>query len=592
LKLPLVPVEVNFNPFQVRSTLSDPPDWLRRLYGIPTSSGSEIAVNEANAMSIDAVYSAVRIIAEDTAKIPWMLYQRDGNGDKHRATGHRLYPILHDRPNPYMSSFTFRRYIQTSVLLWGNGYAEIQFDNAGRPIALWPLRPECTKPKILTKDATGTPIDPELHYETDAPNGRKIMLPDWKVFHIKGMGDNPWEGVSVVTYARRSFALIMGAEEYGASFFGNHQQPSGILKHPKLLSPQARKNLQESIQTGKIGARNAHKLMLLEEGLEFQQMSMSNQDSQFLESRKFGVNTVARWFRMKPHKMGDLGESAYSNIEAEERSYVNDCLVPWIVQWEQEANLKLISAAQRSEYFSEFLIDAMLRGDFAARMQGYAVGRQWGFLSANDIRRLENLNSIGEQGDIYMVPLNMIPAENVGKMPDPATEPAVKTDPQQAREALLIGRISAAHLGMLNQAAERMVKREGDSLLRAWNKSSGKDRLHAFSQSVEELYKTFPEAIARTFLPVASTFAASVRSFHHDDSPEDLASINARVSEIASQYCERSRGELAAAIVSGDADKQIPALLDKWTTRATALCQSMFAAIQAMASEKRSEVAA
>ena len=376
-----------------------------------SSSGKR--VNERSAMQMTAVYSCVRILAEAVAGLPLHLYRYKEDGGKEKALDHPLYLLLHDEPNPEMSSFVFRETLMTHLLLWGNAYAQIIRNGRGEVMALYPLMPDRM---AVDRDDKG-----QLYYEyttsaDDAPisKGSIVRLKPSDVLHIPGLGFDGLVGYSPIAMAKNAIGLAIATEEYGSKFFANGEQPSGVLEHPGTIKDPQRVRDSWMSQFG--GSANSNKIAVLEEGLKYTPISISPEQAQFLETRKFQINEIARIFRVPPHMVGDLEKSSFSNIEQQSLEFVKYTLEPWLVRWEQSIQRTLFSADEKKRYFVRFNVEGLLRGDYASRMNGYAVGRQNGWMSANDIRELENLDRIPaeEGGDLYLINGNMTKLKDAG----------------------------------------------------------------------------------------------------------------------------------------------------------------------------------
>jgi HK97 family phage portal protein len=411
----------------VRSFRIDPknakdPALARLFDGGPVAAG--VHVNNWNALTYSAVWSAVGQISSTVASLPLKFYKRLPDGGKEAYVSHRLYELLHDNPNPEMTSFIFREMLQAHVLTWGNAYAEIERDGASRPVALWPIPPDRCDP---VRDEAG-----RLAYRVRGVGGfRDVVIPAMDMLHVPGLGFDGMEGYSVIEKARESFGLGLAAERFGATFFGNGSTFGGFLSHPARLSPEARQNLQESLKKHE-GPSKAHRILLLQEGMTYlERKGIPPNDAQFLQTREFQIQEVARWFRISPYKLGDLSRATFSNIEHQAIEYYTDTIRPWLVRWEQEINRKLVSPLERRQQFAAFVIEGALRGDVHSRYSAYAVGRQWGWLSADDVRELENMNPLPRgQGRIYLLPQNMVPADRIGEIIDKQVEPTPSPQPQ------------------------------------------------------------------------------------------------------------------------------------------------------------------
>ena len=370
------------------------------------------SVNERSAMQMTAVYACVRILSESIAGLPLHMYRYEEDGSKTKAVEHPLYHLLHDEPNPEMTSFIFRETLMSHLLLWGNAYAQIIRNGKGDIIALYPLMPNRMK---VERDAKG-----QLYYEyqtmkEDAPTmkGAVYQLYPNEVLHVPGLGFDGLVGYSPIAMAKNAIGLAIAAEEYGSKFYANGAAPSGVLEHPNVLKDPAK--VRDSWNAAFGGSSNAHRVAVLEEGMKYTPISISPNEAQFLETRKFQIDEIARIFRVPPHMVGDLEKSSFSNIEQQSLEFVKYTLNPWVCRWEQALQRALLSDDEKGKYFFRFNVEGLLRGDYQSRMQGYATARQNGWMSANDIRELENIDRIPAElgGDLYLVNGNMLPLSQV-----------------------------------------------------------------------------------------------------------------------------------------------------------------------------------
>ena len=370
-------------------------------------------VTERSAMQMTAVYSCVRILAEAVAGLPLHLYRYKENNGKEKAIDHTLYHLLHDEPNPEMSSFVFRETLMTHLLLWGNAYAQIIRNGKGEVIALYPLIPN---KMTVNRDENG-----QLYYEYSKTaddfynvSNSTVILNPRDVLHIPGLGFDGLVGYTPIAMAKNAIGMAIACEEYGAKFFANGAAPSGVLEHPGTIKDP--KKVREAWQSQFGGSSNAGRVAVLEEGMKYTPISISPEQAQFLETRKFQINEIARIFRIPPHMVGDLEKSSFSNIEQQSLEFVKYTLDPWVIRWEQSLMRSLLSHEEKKEYFIKFNLEGLLRGDYESRMNGYSIGRQNGWMSANDIRELENLDRISPEdgGDLYLVNGNMLPLKNAG----------------------------------------------------------------------------------------------------------------------------------------------------------------------------------
>lgn len=366
-----------------------------------TTSGKP--VNERTAMQTTAVYACVRILAEAVASLPLHVYEYQDDGGKKLVHDHPLYYLLHDEPNPEMTSFVFRETLMSHLLIWGNAYAQIIRDGAGRVLGLYPLLPDKMD---VQRDDKGNIYYVYSRNSDENPMFKEygnIKLKAEDVLHIPGLGFDGLIGYSPIAMAKNAVGMTLACEEYGASFFANGANPGGVLEHPGVLKDPSK--VRESWNSVYRGVNNAHKIAVLEEGMKYQQIGIPPEEAQFLETRKFQINEIARLYRIPPHMVGDLDKSSFSNIEQQSLEFVKYTLDPWVIRWEQSLQRSLLLPGEKGKYFIKLNVDGLLRGDYQSRMNGYAVGRQNGWFSANDIREMENMNPIPDEegGKLYLI---------------------------------------------------------------------------------------------------------------------------------------------------------------------------------------------
>ena len=366
-----------------------------------TTSGKP--VNERTAMQTTAVYACVRILAEAVASLPLHVYEYQDDGGKKLVHDHPLYYLLHDEPNPEMTSFVFRETLMSHLLIWGNAYAQIIRDEAGRVLGLYPLLPDKME---VQRDDKGNIYYVYSRNSDENPTFKEygnIKLKAEDVLHIPGLGFDGLIGYSPIAMAKNAVGMTLACEEYGASFFANGANPGGVLEHPGVLKDPSK--VRESWNSVYRGVSNAHKIAVLEEGMKYQQIGIPPEEAQFLETRKFQINEIARLYRIPPHMVGDLDKSSFSNIEQQSLEFVKYTLDPWVIRWEQSLQRSLLLPGEKGKYFIKLNVDGLLRGDYQSRMNGYAVGRQNGWFSANDIREMENMNPIPDEegGNLYLI---------------------------------------------------------------------------------------------------------------------------------------------------------------------------------------------
>ena len=376
-----------------------------------TASGKR--VNEQSAMTMTAVYSCVRVLSEAVASLPLHVYRMNEKGGKEKALDHPLYFLLHNEPNPEMTSFVFRETLMTHLLLWGNAYAQIIRNGKGEIIGLYPLMPNRM---LVDRDSTGRLFYQYTVTDEDAPTmkGYVVDLDPSDVLHVPGLGYDGVCGKSPIAMAKNAIGLALATEEYGGKFFANGASPSGVLEHPGTLKDPAK--IRDSWSQTFGGSGNSGKIAVLEEGMKYTPISIPPEQAQFLETRKFQIEEVARIFRVPLHMIGSMEHSTFSNIEQQSLEFVKYTLDPWVSRWEQAMVRSLLRREEKPDYFIKFNVDGLLRGDYQSRMNGYATARQNGWMSANDIRELENLDRIPEEqgGDLYLINGNMTKLEDAG----------------------------------------------------------------------------------------------------------------------------------------------------------------------------------
>lgn len=364
-------------------------------------------------IQISAVNAAVRILAESIASLPLHVYEKGKDGNRVKAEDLELFYLLHDKPNPEMTSFIFRETLMTHILLWGNGFAQILRNGRGGVIGLYPLLPNKMS---VERDEKGQLFYRYLRYENEPPamDGNTVILMPEDVLHIPGLGFDGLVGYSPISMTKNAIDLALAAEEYGSKFFANGAAPAGVLEHPGVIKDVSK--LRESWNNTFGGSGNAGKVAILEEGLHFNPIAMSPQDSQLLETRQYQLNEIARIFRIPPHMLGDLSKATFSNIEEQSLEYVKYTLTPWICRWEASLTDALLTREEQRKYEIRFNVDGLLRGDYKSRMEGYAVGINNGFMCPNDVRRLEGFDLIPDEkgGNNFLIQGAMVKLEDAG----------------------------------------------------------------------------------------------------------------------------------------------------------------------------------
>lgn len=546
------------------------PVLVEALGGRPTAAG--VRVNEETALRLSAVYACVRCISEDVAKLPLILYRRRGDGDKERARGHPLYRLLRLQPNPLQTAFTFVQTMQAAVLLYGNAYAWIDLDRGGRVIGVWYLHPEAVEP-VLDKGQTGRPT---LIYRVTLPEGGVVVWGADRIIHVPALGFDGVKGKSVIRYCREQLGTYMAASEYAARFFGNDTTPGLVLTSPRKLSEQERQTIKSDFASKYGGVSKKFRMAVLESGWDIKPLSMPLEDAQFIELSKFGVEDVARIFRVPPHKIGHLERATFSNIEHQSIEYQGDTIEPWVVRWEQELMRKLLLPEEQEEYYVEFLMDALLRSDTESRYRAYGVGIQWGFMSPNEVRAKENLPPRGGNADSTWMPLNMVPVEAAGGgeagaagghrlLPAP-----VEQRGRGDAGPIFRRRLALSYKRIFADVGGRVVRREVQDIKKALNKHDVRN-IQTFNSWLNEYYADFNQVIERYAAPAYYSYGGAVVSaaaaevgVEDADLPEEIeVMLNDMVAMMASNHAARHRKLLQKYIREGASRGEIEALLEE-----------------------------
>jgi HK97 family phage portal protein len=392
--------------------ISEAANWLSDWSGGGTSD-SGAPVTQSTSLRLSVVWRCVRVLADGIASLPLFVYERQEPRGRKRAPSHPLSDLLHLTPNPRHSSYQFRNVVQANVVLQGNGYSAIRRDGGGRIRELWPIPASQVTPKVRD--------DGTLYYSVMLPTGKIETWEAQEMLHLPGLGFDGVKGMSVLSAAREGIGLGLALQRYGATLFKRGGRIPGVIQTnmPKI-DAENRKNVAASWEESVGGTENWHKPAIFPKGWEWKDLGIKPNDGQWIESKKFSVLEICRMFGVNPHKVYDYERATFTNFEHSSLSHVVDTVLPWVVCWEQELQRKLLTEEERQRYFIEFSLQGLMRGDTQTRGQFYALGRQWGWFSANDIRDLENLPDLGEKGDLYLVPFNMTPAEQMlegGSMP-------------------------------------------------------------------------------------------------------------------------------------------------------------------------------
>ncbi len=430
--------------------------YLRKILTASLSGGSRagVSVTPDSAMRTTAVWACVRVLSTSYAALPLHVYSDNGSGGSEKAVNNPWYEKLRKAPNPEQSSFTFRQASMAQICLYGNAYAEIEFDNFGNPVALWPIPSWCCEPQRNEKK--------ELFYHVTVPNtGENRNLQPYRVLHVMGLSTDGMKGLSPIRQAMETIGISMAAEQFAGSFFGQGMNVGAVAEHPKQLSSQGSENLRKSLNEKYAGLGNANRLLLLEEGMKFQKVGISPEEAQFIETRQFQVEDIARIFGVQLHKIGHLLHATFSNIEHQGIEFVTDTMLPWVVNFEQEYDRKLF---YNSRFYTKHSLEGLLRGDTVARAAFYRELFYLGALSADEIREKEEMNPEPNGiGNRYYVQANMVPADKVDSYLASREKPG------------------------LTDAVKRIAERDRQNILNAYQRDPGK-----FTEWLGSYYRDFP----------------------------------------------------------------------------------------------------
>lgn len=541
------------------------PSWDHFFSGVPgnanvASTGRSVSVSAATGVS--AVYACVRVISETVSSLPLGVFRRDGR-DKSEVRQHPTAKLLR-RPNGAVSSITFWEHMMYSVLLWGNAYALIEFEGA-RPVRLSRIDPNRIAPLApLAKEIGDTIV-----YAYQRRDGARIELPGNEVLHVMGLSEDGLSGVPVIAKHRETVALSMATLEYGARFFGNSARPAGVVERPAdaaAMSPEGLKRFRESFAEVYQGLDNAHRTAILEEGMTFKALSMPNEDAQFLETRRFQVEEIARMFRVPLHLIQDLSRATFSNVEQQAIDFVVHTIRPWLKKIEHEVNRKLFRDSEQDDMFVSFNVDALLRGDSKTRAEVYTAGINGGWWSINDIRAMENQNGIGPEGDKHLRPLNMTTVEDGPVDASPPDEPSppddtpaddTPDDSGNGRQIAPDGHdvLLGAFRHLFDEAAERLVLKEVKAVASCAKRLKG-DKLQA---RLIEFYDDHAPFIRLSFLPACRAMIDAHHAASGLDMLDELPTwVDDDLTAVASKYGKHALRRVArdgpSAIESAEAE--------------------------------------
>ena len=430
-------------------------------------------VTDQTAMTLSGVYRAVSIISTSVAQLPWREFSRTDQGRS--LTGSTVDRLLNVQPCPELSAFQWRELMLSWALTWGNAVAEIEVDKLGRPLALWPLEPN--RMTIGRDQNTG-----DIIYKVRNRQRTETILRPHQVFHLRGLGFDGVVGYSPIALARRTVSTALAAEKYGQAWFANSGVPAGVLEHPAKLGKEGAERLREDWERMHKGPVSAGRTAVLEGGMTYKTIGLPPGDVQWLDTRRFTVLEIARWFGIPPHLLFDLERATFSNIEHQSIEFVRHSLMPWIVRLEQEADAKLLAPQQRRSRYTKLNANGLLRGDTKSRGAFYRLMHSVGAYSANDILELEDENPIPSDkgGDAHFVPVNTAPLDKAarGEMGKQAAKPpAAKPKPPDGKpEPPDADDVTAALERLSADVARRWLDKEARALTDAAKRHRGRSQ--------------------------------------------------------------------------------------------------------------------
>ncbi len=538
------------------------------LVGQMTAAGMRIS--EEGAMRMAAVYACVRVLAEGVAALPYKLYRRDGRA-RHEAPQHPLYRVLHDQGNDVMTSMELRELQMVHLALWGNFYGERQYDGGGNLVGIWPIDPWRVAVRRVQK---GNRI--ALAYDVWQKDGQRVTLRSDQVFHLRGIGFDGIVGKSPIQMHRETLGTSAAAARFGARFFAHDTRSGLTLATDSILDDEAYERIRKEWE-GKEGVDQAWKTKILEGGLKPEVLTMPLTDAQFIETLKYGRSEISGIFRVQPHLIGDLDRATYSNIEHQSLEHVQHTLRPWLVRIEQATSMQLLRPEERAEYYAAHVVDGILRGDIKSRYEAYAVGRNWGWLSANKVLELEDQNPIGPDGDVYLQPLNMVPAGSEFTEPteqepsqlgfddsDRSARVGAQTRSLEGRSLPPRFRAAQALQPVFLDAFRRIVKREASEIRKAAKTYLEAEDVEGFRTWLADFVEEHAAWMEPRLLPVIEAMSeamvsAAVDELGTDLAPEDLAGFALRYTQTAAhRYTHASRTQLEDVLDQAEAEELDP----------------------------------
>ncbi len=502
-------------------------------------------VSPATALTLSTWFACIRNISEDIGKLPFELYQVQAKG-RTLATSHPARSIISATPNRETTAMSFRETLTGWALGWGNGYAEIERDGAGQPIALWPIHPY----RVRIRRVNGALVYDVYTSDLISSNVPAVSLPASDVLHIRGFGDDPLCGLSTARMAAEAIGHSLALQTFGSAFFGNGATLGVTLEHPGKLSEPAQVRLRETWVKAHSGADNAHKLAILEEGMKANRTSVPPDEAQFIESRAFQIHEIARFFRMPVHKIQMMDRATFSNIEQQSIEYVVDCLQPWLTRWEQECQRKLLDPREVDSYVVRHTVVELMRGDSTARSNYYRTMISTGVMTPNEAREMESMNrSTDPSADMLYMQGAMSTLERIVEGPPAPVAPQGKPgeaaddgdgkDPEdKADTAKDMGKQAAAMRPVFADAEARCRRKEEMAIANARRKHSTQA---AIAPWAAEFYAEHVLYLTEAFSPCVVALGNAILSHRPDYRVDDGALMRA-----VRDYCANAQRHLVA----------------------------------------------
>jgi len=489
-----------------RSTANYVSQWL---HGMDLS---DFSISADEAVQLSTVYRCISLLAENTASMPLPIYEDTAQG-RVKVRDAQAYRILNLEPNPLSTPFDFREAMMWQACLYGSAYAEKVRNSAGETVELWLIPSKRVKPIL----GNGT-----ITYEVNMPDGKTVIYPQDKMFRINWTTDNGLTGLRPLALFRKVFELAVNTDHYANSYFKNGGAPSGVVTH-NIDDTNQQKQMKADFKKAYTGKNGAHRVIFLQEGMTYTAISSPPNQSQMVESRKFNVIEICRLYNVQPHKVFEMENTIKSNIEQSSRDFIDTTLLPWAVRWQQSVYRDLFTKDQKRRYYAEMTFEALLRGDVQTRYAAYAVGRQWGWLSANDVRTRENMALI-EGGDLYLTPMNMLDSSDISgeqqtqpvesksltRHDVPKVETRADTKAQQIKCAKARAKLASRHRPVFENAGAKISKRQANEVRKASRKYLGNGQTQQFLEWLTDYFETAKSWISRDIKAEALTLANAI----------------------------------------------------------------------------------